>query len=88
LIFRQERPPGHMALSDFCDMRHLAVSVTASRSTILSITSVCRLRVETAHVVLGGESWFRNALYDVRLAMSSRRRVPRDNQRESAYCLT
>jgi transposase InsO family protein len=58
VIFRQEHPPGRMGLSDFCDMRDLGVSVAG-------VPLDCRLYhfrlpfsgFESAHVVLGGESF-------------------------------
>lgn len=58
VIFRQEHPPGRMGLSDFCDMRDLGVS-------IIGVPLDHRLYhfrlpfsgFESAHVVLGGESF-------------------------------
>lgn len=58
VIFRQEHPPGRMGLSDFCDMRDLAVSVAG----VPLDHRLYHFRLpfsgfESAHVVLGGESF-------------------------------
>ncbi len=58
VIFRQEHPPGRMGLSDFCDMRDLGVSVAG----VPLDHRLYHFRLpfsgfESAHVVLGGESF-------------------------------
>jgi len=58
VIFRQEHPPGRMGLSDFCDMRNLNVSVAG----VPLDHRLYHFRLpfsgfESAHVVLGGESF-------------------------------
>lgn len=58
VIFRQEHPPGRMGLSDFCDMRDLAVSVAG----VPLDHRLYHFRLpfsgfESAHIVLGGESF-------------------------------
>jgi hypothetical protein len=58
VIFRQEHPPGRMGLSDFCDMRNLNVSVAG----VPLEHRLYHFRLpfsgfESAHVVLGGESF-------------------------------
>ena len=58
VIFRQEHPPGRMRLSDFCDMRNLNVSVAG----VPLDHRLYHFRLpfsgfESAHVVLGGESF-------------------------------
>jgi len=58
VIFRQEHPPGRMGLSDFCDMRDLGVSIAG----VPLDHRLYHFRLpfsgfESAHVVLGGESF-------------------------------
>jgi hypothetical protein len=58
VIFRQEHPPGRMGLSDFCDMRDLGVSIAG----VPLEHRLYHFRLpfsgfESAHVVLGGESF-------------------------------
>ena len=58
VIFRQEHPPGRMGLSDFCDMRGLGVSVAG----VPLDHRLYHFRLpfsgsESAHIVLGGESF-------------------------------
>ena len=58
VIFRQEHPPGRMGLSDFCDMRDLGVSVAG----VPLDHRLYHFRLpfsgfESAHIVLGGESF-------------------------------
>jgi len=58
VIFRQDHPPGRMGLSDFCDMRNLNVSVAG----VPLDHRLYHFRLpfsgfESAHVVLGGESF-------------------------------
>ncbi len=58
VIFRQEHPPGRMGLSDFCDMRDLEVSIAG----VPLEHRIYHFRLpfsgfESAHVVLGGESF-------------------------------
>ena len=58
VIFRQEHPPGRMGLSDFSDMRDLGVSI--AREPLDFRLYHFRLPFsgfESAHVVLGGESF-------------------------------
>jgi len=58
VIFRQEHPPGRMGLSDFCDMRALGVSIAG----VPLDHRLYHFRLpfsgfESAHVILGGESF-------------------------------
>jgi transposase InsO family protein len=58
VIFRQEHPPGRMGLSDFCDMRDLGVCIAG----VPLEHRLYHFRLpfsgfESAHVVLGGESF-------------------------------
>jgi hypothetical protein len=58
VIFRQEHPPGRLALSDFTDMRDLGVSIAG----VMLDHRLYHFRLafsgwEHAHVILGGESF-------------------------------
>jgi len=58
VIFRQEHPPGRMGLSDFCDMRDLCVSIAGiSLDHRLYHFRLPFSGFESAHVILGGESF-------------------------------
>jgi hypothetical protein len=58
VIFRQEHPPGRMGLSDFTDMRELAVTIAGEPfDHRLYHFRLAFSGFEHAHVVLGGESF-------------------------------
>ena len=58
VIFRQEHPPGRMGLSDFSDMRDLGVSIAGEPfDHRLYHFRLPFSGFESAHVVLGGESY-------------------------------